>query len=342
MKYIFALIAFSGILFLAACSDSNEKENQETTESTKSNKNSESKTSKTRYSSDGNTDSESIQSKSNSKNQQTQNSSNENQGSSENLSDNSKMAKDSGEGNNSESQNKNSSNAVDRFNETSANDEAPSFNIHEYKKLNAFLGKYVSNGHVNYASIKSNKSELMAIINEFESTSPSSSWSKNEKLCFWINAYNIFTIKLIVDNYPTTSITKITAKPWDKKFIEIDGSTYSLNGIETDIIRKKYDEPRIHFALNCASKSCPILLNKAYKPGTLNSQLTSQTKAFLNDTSKNDFSSKKSIEISSIFDWYKDDFNSSGGVVSFINKYKGTDYDSPKISYMDYSWDLNK
>lgn len=224
-------------------------------------------------------------------------------------------------------------------NDTKIKDDTPDFNIHEYKKLDAFLKKYVSNsGNVNYASIKTNKSELDAIISEYNETSPSSSWSKNQKLAFWINAYNIFTIKLIVDNYPTSSITKITAKPWDKKFANIGGKTYTLNNIETDIIRKKFNEPRIHFALNCASKSCPILLNKAYTASNLNSLLTSQTKKFLNDTSKNTFS-KKEASISQIFDWYKEDF---GDVWTFINKYHPLDYTPKKTSYMEYSWDLNK
>lgn len=342
MKYTFALFAFSVTLLLAACSESEEQNNTKTTESTKSNQKPKENNAVTMNSNDSSNDSDGSVDGTSSTNQKTANSKKGSADSTLDSKDESGMKDDSSDEGNSSKQENTSQSTSNNSDPTSTKDEAPAFNIHEYKKLNSFLGKYVSNGHVNYASIKSNKSELMAIINEFESTSPSSSWSKNEKLCFWINAYNIFTIKLIVDNYPTSSITKITAKPWDKKFIEIGGSTYSLNGIETDIIRKKYDEPRIHFALNCASKSCPILLNKAYKPATLNSQLTSQTKAFLNDTSKNDFSSKKSVEISSIFDWYKDDFSSSGGVIAFINKYKGTDYDSPKISYMDYSWDLNK
>ncbi len=222
-------------------------------------------------------------------------------------------------------------------------DDVESFNIHEYKKLNVFLSKYVTgSGHVNYANIKSNKSELNAIIAEFEATTPENSWTKNQKLAFWINAYNIFTIKLVVDNYPTTSITKITAKPWDKKFVKIGGTTYSLGGIENDIIRKKYNEPRVHFALNCASKSCPNLLNKAYMPNSLSSQLTAQTKTFLKDGSKNKLDSNKSVELSRIFDWYKDDFTSEGGVIAFINKYYGSSLKSPKISYLEYSWDLNK
>ena len=139
--------------------------------------------------------------------------------------------------------------------------EIDAYDFHAYKKLDALLSKYVTySGHVNYASIKSNKSELNAIIKEFESNYPDGDFSYTQKLSYWINAYNVYTIKLIVDNYPTTSITKITAKPWDKKFIKLGGTTYSLNNLEKDIIRKNYNEPRIHFALNCGATSCPPVL----------------------------------------------------------------------------------
>lgn len=219
-------------------------------------------------------------------------------------------------------------------------DEAPDFNIHQYKRLDALLKKYVSSGgNVNYASIKANRSELDAIINEFKETSLESSWSKNQKLAYYINAYNAFTIKLIVDNYPTSSITKLAGgKPWDKKFVTLGSKTVTLNHLENGIIRKQFNEPRIHFALNCASKSCPILLNKAYTADNLNSMLTSQTKKFLNDTSKNNFS-KKEAQISKIFDWYGEDFPD---VMGFIKKYHPLDYDPKKTTYMEYSWDLNK
>ena len=219
-------------------------------------------------------------------------------------------------------------------------DEAPDFNIHQYKRLDALLKKYVSSGgNVNYASIKANRSELDAIINEFKETSLESSWSKNQKLAYYINAYNAFTIKLIVDNYPTSSITKLAGgKPWDKKFVTLGSKTVTLNHLENSIIRKQFNEPRIHFALNCASKSCPILLNKAYTADNLNIMLTSQTKKFLNDTSKNNFSNKEA-QISKIFDWYGEDFPD---VMGFIKKYHPLDYDPKKTTYLEYSWDLNK
>lgn len=221
--------------------------------------------------------------------------------------------------------------------------EEEAYDFHEYAKLNTFLSTYVTyGGNVNYASIKSNKSQLEDIIKEFESNFPGSGWSSAQKLTYWINAYNVYTIKLIVDNYPTTSITNITAKPWHKSFIKLDGKTYSLNQIENDIIRKQFNEPRIHFALNCASKSCPVLLNKAYTPATVYSKMTAQTKRFLNDTSKNTFGEKE-VQISQIFEWYSEDFTKGGSTVfDFINKYRTEQLDKQKITYQEYSWDLNK
>ncbi|NVK65311.1 MAG: DUF547 domain-containing protein [Flavobacteriales bacterium] len=216
------------------------------------------------------------------------------------------------------------------------------YNFHEYKNLNSLLSTYVSSsGNVNYAGIKANKSKLDEILKEFESNYPGSGWSSAQKLTYWINAYNIYTIKLIVDNFPTSSITKITAKPWHKKFIQLGGQTYSLNQIENDVIRKRFNEPRIHFALNCASESCPILLNRAYTPGSVYGQMTTQTKRFLNDTSKNTYG-KKEVQISQIFQWYEEDFTKGGKTVfDFINKYRTDQLDKQKITYKEYSWDLN-
>jgi hypothetical protein len=220
-------------------------------------------------------------------------------------------------------------------------EEVKKVDIHKYEKLNSFLKKYVSSsGKVNYSGMKANKSSLDVILKEIEANYVESNWTKNQKLAYWINVYNIYTIKLIVDNYPTTSITKITAEPWKKKFIKLGGSTISLAHVENEIIRKKFNEPRIHFALNCASKSCPNLLNAAYTPSNLQSKLTSQTKKFLNDTSKNEFD-KKEINISKIFDWYSADFNKSGTTIDFINKYRTEQLKSPKVEYKEYSWDLN-
>lgn len=218
------------------------------------------------------------------------------------------------------------------------------YDFHSYKALDAFLKKYVnSSGNVNYAGIKADRSDLDPIIDEFKAQYPEDDWTKNQKLAFWINAYNVFTIQLVVDNYPTTSITKIAAKPWEIKCVKLKGHTYSLDHVENKIIRPQFGEPRVHFALNCASESCPQLHNKAYVAENLNYQLTNQTKKFLEDGTKNTFG-KKEITISPIFEWYAADFTKNGSsVIDFINKYRSESLDSEvKIKYSTYSWELNK
>lgn len=213
--------------------------------------------------------------------------------------------------------------------------------FHEYEFYTAFLKKYVSNkGNVNYISIKSNVSSLNTIIQSLEDNYPESNWTKNQRLAYWINAYNIYTIQLIVDNYPTSSIKDITAKPWDKKFIKLGGNTYSLNNIENSIIRIEFNEPRIHFALNCASISCPILMNSAFKASSLKYQLTKQTKNFLADGTKNTFTGAE-IKLSPVFDWYKEDFIKNGSLIDFINKYRSEQLVNPTVNYNEYDWGLN-
>ena len=215
--------------------------------------------------------------------------------------------------------------------------------FHDYINLTKFLSTHVSSsGRVNYTGIAKDKNKLNSIIDEFETNYPVANWTKNQKLSYWINAYNLFTIKLIVDNYPVASIKNITAKPWDKKFILLGSNKLSLNNIEHNIIRKQNNEPRVHFALNCASESCPVLLNMAYRESILSSQLTAQTKKFLFDNSKNDFSDSNNIKISKIFDWYKSDFTNNGTLINFLNTYLRDKLQSPVIDYLDYSWSLNQ
>ena len=141
----------------------------------------------------------------------------------------------------------------------------------DYKSYNQFLVKYVSNkGNVNYDKIETNKSELDAIIAKFEKIQPTDKWSKNEKLAYYINAYNVYTLKVVIDNYPTKSIKDID-NAWDKKIVTSGKSKISLSDVEHKILRKM-SEPRIHFAINCASFSCPNLLNEAFLPETLDKQ----------------------------------------------------------------------
>jgi hypothetical protein len=195
-------------------------------------------------------------------------------------------------------------------------------------------------GKVNYVGMKSKLNEIQSYISNLESLSNQSTWSKNEKLAYWINLYNAATVRLIVQSYPTSSITNINGgKPWDKKVVTISGKAYSLNQIENDIIRPKFKEPRIHFAVNCAAVSCPKIMNSAFTADNLNYQLTKQAKAFING-SKNSIT-EGSIEISKIFEWYAVDFGSS--VIEYLNKYSTTTINSDAtITYKAYNWDLNK
>jgi len=210
----------------------------------------------------------------------------------------------------------------------------------DHSKWESLLQSHVSNqGIVDYKSIKNNVAKLDAYLNQLAKTSSTESWSKDEKLAYWINAYNAFTVKLIVDNYPLKSIKDI-GKPWDKKFISIGDDLISLNHIEHEILRKM-SEPRIHFAIVCASYSCPNLLNKAFKAECLDKQLTDATKAFL-ASDKNNISSNK-IEISKIFSWFADDFKQNGTLIDFLNTYSEIQISKKaKKKFMDYDWNLNE
>ena len=210
-----------------------------------------------------------------------------------------------------------------------------------HKQWNDLLQKHVtSKGNVDYKGFKKEEKELQVYLNILAKNLPEKSWSKNAVLAYWINAYNAYTVKLILDNYPTKSIKKIDS-PWDREFFTLGNKKYSLGEIEHKILRKM-DEPRIHFAINCASYSCPNLLNEAYTEKNLQSQIESSAKSFINDKTKNTITSNK-IDISSIFDWFTSDFKKEGTLIDYLNKYSTVKIDkNAKISYKEYNWNLNE
>lgn len=211
----------------------------------------------------------------------------------------------------------------------------------DHANWNALLQKNVTkNGNVNYKAFQRDSKELQNYLNELAANVPTKSVSKKATLAYWINAYNAFTVKLILDNYPTKSIKDIK-DPWSKKFFTLGNKKYSLEEIEHEILRKM-DEPRIHFAINCASFSCPNLLNEAYTEARLEKQLNDATRNFINDKSKNSISSSK-VEISKIFDWFSGDFKKKGSVIDFLNQYSTTKISAnAKVSYKEYNWSLNE
>ena len=214
-------------------------------------------------------------------------------------------------------------------------------NVHHFWE--ELLQKHVSNeGNVNYKSFKTDHKRLLdyiSVLSMFKSDNLVKTFSKEEKLAYWINAYNAMTIDLIVRNYPLKSIKDIK-DPWEQRLWQFGDKWYNLNQIEHQILRKM-DEPRIHFAIVCASYSCPKLQNEAFTASNLEKQLTNATKDFLRDTKRNNITPNK-LEVSKIFKWFSKDFKAEGGVIEFIKKYSAVNIsNSARISYKDYNWDLN-
>jgi len=202
------------------------------------------------------------------------------------------------------------------------------------------LEKYVDTlGQVDYQNWLKEKDQLDAYLQTLEKLPPLEQASKEAKLAFWINAYNALTVQLILENYPLKSIRDLD-KPWDTICFQLKGKSYTLGAIEHEILRKM-NEPRIHFAINCASASCPQLLNQAYREKQLETQLTERTRVFLMDTTKNKLQTDR-IELSRIFLWFGNDFGSKEERLEFISNYSGMNLERPKIDYLPYDWSLNE
>ncbi|MFQ3598663.1 MAG: DUF547 domain-containing protein [Chloroherpetonaceae bacterium] len=230
----------------------------------------------------------------------------------------------------------------------------------DHSLYNEALKRHVKGDKVDYKSLKSDK-EFQTYLDQLSKANPNALPTREEKIAFWINAYNAFTLKLIIDNYPVKSITELSAlgkltafignSPWKREFFSINGKKMTLDEIEKEILLKTFKEERIHFAVNCASASCPVLRPEAYTAETLNRQLNEQAKQFLKDTLRNRIDLKtKTIYISKIFDWYQSDFTKPAGS---IEKYLADYIDDEnikrmllnkefKIEYLDYDWSLNE
>ena len=204
--------------------------------------------------------------------------------------------------------------------------------------FSGLLKKYVSGGKVNYSGFKSDQATLKEYINMLGSNAPEDSWKRTEKLAYWINAYNAATINLLLDNYPVSSIKDINnGKPWDMKVVKLGDKTYTLNEIENGIIRPSFNEPRIHFAVNCGAISCPPIRNEAFVASKLNAQLDEQAKDFINDEKYNSLNGS-TFRASEIFNWYGKDF---GDVKAFIANYTTLPSDVT-LEFANYDWSLNK
>jgi hypothetical protein len=190
------------------------------------------------------------------------------------------------------------------------------------------------------------------LIKDLETTSLSRLKTREEKLTFWINVYNIMAAKMVLDHYPVKSIKDAGSffkAVWKKDVGLVAGKMRTLNEIEHEILRKM-DEPRIHVAIVCASVSCPDLRAEAYTVENLDSQLDNQLELFLMNAEKGLRVDKKNgrVYLSSIFKWFKEDFESKGGVRNYLVSYAPeaarASLKNHKLSvhYLDYDWELNE
>lgn len=242
---------------------------------------------------------------------------------------------------------------------------------HQHSLWNSILQQNVhmsankQTSHVDYANIQKTAFQLgdylkrLSAIDKIEFNQ----WSKGEQKAFLINAYNAFTIQLILTRYPDIisikDIGSFFSNPWKKKFFNLLGGPRSLDELEHKILRKEgiYDDPYIHVALVCASISCPALINEAYTAEKIEQQLHNSMLNFLSDKERNRFNSKlKILEVSKIFDWYENDFTKGYRDIYSLNdlfsKYYQALSDNKdiqkkiqskriKIDYLEYDWHLN-
>lgn len=205
---------------------------------------------------------------------------------------------------------------------------------------NNLVQHYVNDdGNVNYAGLKKDKSQLDEYLNHLSQHPPSQVWTKEDSLAYFINLYNAATVKLIVDHYPVESIKDIPNR-WGKKWIQVGSSTLSLDNIEHQVLRKM-NEPRIHFAINCASYSCPKLLNEAFTPESMEQLLSKVAVEFVNNPKRNRFEND-TAHLSKIFKWYKSDFTEDSSLLEYINPFLNVPMSvDADIEYLDYNWSLN-
>lgn len=238
---------------------------------------------------------------------------------------------------------------------------ARSTNAFSHQVWDELLQKHVvviNNGHatvVDYAGFAANKKMFQTYLNALSAVTSDEyeTWTKDKQLAFLINAYNAFTVELILTKFPDIEsirdLGSFLRSPWKKDFISLLGDLISLDDIEHGMIRAKgvFDDPRIHFAVNCASIGCPALRNEAYTESLLQEQLEHQTMLFLTDRSRN-YAEGNSLYLSSIFEWYKDDFSTQ-----FFTQYadalglnesqtKAVSAEENRFRYLKYNWSLNK
>lgn len=213
------------------------------------------------------------------------------------------------------------------------------------QELNDVLQNFVSKeGLVDYKGLAKNAVKLKSWTDFVAKTGVNKNWSNNKKKAFWINVYNAYTLQLIVDNYPIESITKISKNgltAWKIPFAIVGNKAYTLDAIEHEILRKKFNDPRIHVGVNCASISCPKLANFAFTEKNLDKALDKLMNDFINDAHRNKLNTNR-VQVSQIFNWFQLDFTKKGSLIDYLNRFSKVRIDSnASIDYLTYNWNLN-
>ena len=213
-------------------------------------------------------------------------------------------------------------------------------------------------GVVDYGALQADVESLDRYVAELSEVSQSAydQWTAAQQLAFLINAYNAFTFKLILANYPVDSIKDLGGwfrSPWKKRFFRLFGDERHLDDIEHGMIRKQFDEPRIHFAVNCAAAGCPPLRGEAYVAERLDTQLEDSARRFLRDPRRNRYvpgGSRPTLELSSVMDWYRGDFSKHGQSLRDFVAARISDDPAVieairsrqvRVRFLDYDWSLN-
>jgi len=224
------------------------------------------------------------------------------------------------------------------------------------EEWNTLVKQYVVDGWVGYTDLKADP-RFKALLKNQNKFDPETLKTRNEKIAFWINAYNICTIQLILKHYPVKHWDEIVetdaqgeaVKPWSVEFCKVGGEKYALDYIEGGILLGELGKSEVHFAVNCAAKSCPILRSEAYMADKLDDQLAEQYIAFMFDREKNYFDpKKKKMFLSMIYQWYKPDFEKNGGtLLGYLHDalpeeaQKLAKKKKLKVEYLEYFWDIN-
>ena len=211
------------------------------------------------------------------------------------------------------------------------------------------LHKYVSDGNVNYAGFKSEEDKLDQYLAQLQRVDPEA-LARKEQFAFYTNVYNAWTIKLILTKYPGIESIKelgvFNTGPWKKKVVRLNGETVSLDHVEHDILRPRFKDPRVHFAINCAAKSCPPLRSEPFLAEKLDQQLDDATRTFINNP-KSYRLEGRNLHVSRIFKWFSEDFDEDalGFYVKYANeelkKKLETNLKKINIKYLAYDWSLN-